>query len=41
MNPDNCHQVRPLRETLKNRSALLAAVILTAAACYLLVAPPV
>ena len=39
MNP---HQpVQPLRQTLKNRCTLLAALILTIAACYLLVAPPV
>jgi hypothetical protein len=42
MNPDTSrHQVQLLRETLKNRGTLLAAFILTAAACYLLVGPPV
>jgi hypothetical protein len=42
MNPDTSRpQVQVLRETLKNRCTLLAAFILTAAGCYLLVGPPV
>jgi len=39
MNPQP--QVQDLRQTLKNRCTLLAAVVLTIAACYLLVAPPI
>jgi hypothetical protein len=42
MNPNtSTHHVQILRETLKNRCTLVAAFILTAAACYLLVGPPV
>jgi hypothetical protein len=42
MNPNtSLHQVQPLRQTLKNRCTLVAAFLLTLAACYLLVGPSV
>jgi hypothetical protein len=42
MTPDTMHkELLDRRETLKNRCTLLAALILTVTACYLLVAPPV
>ena len=40
MNPNNT-QAPDLHHTLKNRATLLAALFLTIAACYLLVAPPI
>jgi hypothetical protein len=36
----NAHTSRHNVQTLKNRCTLLAAFLLTAAACYLLAAPP-
>ncbi len=38
MNSDAVHRQQPLRKTIKNLSTLAAALILTAAACFLLAA---